>query len=161
MVPKTNAVRYQGRRRRIDRLLECLPEEAWAPVPTEEVPNGRRLWEWVCLVLSQDGRKGKRRWLLGRRSRDDPDDVAFYQAYGAEETPVGGLVRIRQARWAVEEGFAEAKGEVGLDHYEVRKWKAWHRYVTLSLLAHAYLVALRLSSGSEEVGDKRGIAIPT
>lgn len=165
MVPKTNAVRYQGRRKKIERLVGCLPEEAWAPVATEEDPNGRHPWEWVCLVLSGDSRRGTRRWLLGRRSRDDPDDLAFYQAYGPEKkTPVGELVRICQARWAVEEGFAEAKGEVGLDHYEVRKWKAWHRYVTLSLLAHAYLVAMRLSSGSEqeeEVGDKRGTAIPT
>lgn len=61
----------------------------------------------------------------------------------------------------MEEGFAEAKGEVGLDHYEVRRWEAWHRYVTLSLLAHAYLVVARLSASSEreEVGEKGGIAI--
>src|SRR5919202_3063752 len=124
MVPKTNDVSYQARRKEIARLVECLPEEAWAPVPTEEVPNGRRPWEWVCLVLSGDSRRRTRRWLLGRRSRDDPDDLAFYQAYAPEETPVGELVRICQARWAVEEGFAEAKGEVGLEHYEVRKWKA-------------------------------------
>jgi SRSO17 transposase len=162
MVPKTNAVRYQGRQKRIDRLAKRLPEEAWASVPTEGVSNGRRPWEWVCLVLSQDVPKGTCRWLLGRRSRDDPDDVAFYQAYyGPKETPVEELVRICQARWAVEEGFAEAKGEVGLDHYEVRKWKAWHRYVTLSLLAHAYLVVVRLSAGNEqeEVRIKRGITI--
>lgn len=159
MVPKTNAVRYQGRRKRIDRLAERLPEEAWAPVPTEEAPNGRRPWEWVCLVLSRDSRKGMRRWLLARRSCDEPNDLAFYQAYGAEETPIEELVRICQARWAVEEGFAEAKGEVGLDHYEVRKWKAWHRYVTLCLLAHAYLAVARLSASSEEeVGEKRGTA---
>ena len=162
MVPKTNAVRYQGRRRKIDQLIECLPEEAWTLVPTEEVSNGKRSWEWVCLVLSQDTRKGTRRWLLGRRSRDEPDDRAFYQAYGPKETPVEELVRVCQVRWAVEEGFAEAKGEVGLDHYEVRKWEAWHRYVTLCLLAHAYLVATRLSAGSEQEGggDKRGMAIP-
>jgi len=161
MVPKTNAVRYQGRRKKIGQLIECLPEEAWTPVPTEEVSNGKRSREWVCLVLSQNSRKGMRRWLLGRRSRDDPDDLAFYQAYGPQEAPVEELVGVCQARWAVEEGFAEAKGEVGLDHYEVRKWEAWHRYVTLSLLAHAYLAVTRSFAGSEkeEAGGKRGIAI--
>jgi hypothetical protein len=153
MVPKTNAVRYQGRRKKIDQLIDCLPEEAWTLVPAEEVSNGKRSREWVCLVLSQDPRKGTRRWLLGRRSCDEPDD---------RETPVEELVRVCQARWAVEEGFAEAKGEVGLDHYEVRKWEAWHRYVTLGLLAHAYLVATRRSADSEQEGsgDKRGITIP-
>jgi len=161
MVPKTNAVRYQGRRKKVVELIECLPEEAWTPVPTEEVSNGKRSQEWVCLVLSQDSRKGMRRWLLGRRSRDGPDDLAFYQAYGPQEAPVEELVGVCQARWAVEEGFAEAKGEVGLDHYEVRKWEAWHRYVTLSLLAHAYLAVTRSFAGSEkeEAGGKRGISI--
>lgn len=160
MVPKTNAVRYRGRRKKIDRLIDCLPEEVWTPVATEEAPNGKRPREWVCLVLSEDARKGMRRWLLARRSRENPDDVAFYQAYGAKETPVEELVRICQARWAVEEGFAEAKGEVGLDHYEVRKWEAWHRYITLSLLAHAYLVVTRSSARSEqEVREKGGITV--
>src|SRR5829696_6362310 len=159
MVPKTNAVRYQGRRKRIDQLIECLPEEAWTLVATEAASNGKRPQQWVCLMLSQDAQKGMRRWLLGRRSRHDPDEVAFYQAYGRKETSVEELVRICQARWTVEEGFAEAKGEVGLDHYEVRKWKAWHRYVTLCLLAHAFLVVTRLSARSEQVEDKRGIAI--
>jgi hypothetical protein len=52
------------------------------------------------------------------------------------------LVRVAGARWAVEEAFAQAKGEVGLDHYEVRRWDAWHRHITLGLLAHAYLVTV-------------------
>jgi SRSO17 transposase len=133
--------------------------KAWTVVATEAASNGKRPQQWVCLMLSQDAQKGMRRWLLGRRSRHDPDEVAFYQAYGRKETSVEELVRICQARWTVEEGFAEAKGEVGLDHYEVRKWKAWHRYVTLCLLAHAFLVVTRLSARSEQVEDKRGIAI--
>ena len=57
-------------------------------------------------------------------------------------------------RWQIEEGFAEAKGEVGLDQDEVRKWAAWHRHVTLCLLAHAYLVVTRQAACREEVGKK-------
>ena len=56
-----------------------------------------------------------RRWLLVRRSTDDPEDVGFYQAYGPPETTVERLVGVCQERWAVEECFAEAKGEVVLD----------------------------------------------
>lgn len=84
-----------------------------------------------------------RRWLLVRRSTDDPEDRGFYQAYGPEGTPIEELVRVCQDRWAVEQCFAEAKGEVGLDHYEVRNWDAWHRHVTLALFAHALLAAIR------------------
>ena len=43
------------------------------------------------------------------------------------------------ARWGVEDCLAEAKGETGLDHYQVRKYRAWYRHVTLSMLAHAFL----------------------
>ena len=62
-----------------------------------------------------------------------------------------------QDRWAVEECFAEAKGEVGLDHYEVRKWDAWHRHITLCLLAHAFLAITRRAAVEEErsrTGDR-------
>ncbi|MDP9410509.1 MAG: IS701 family transposase, partial [Actinomycetota bacterium] len=75
------------------------------------------------------------------------------------------LVRVCQDRWAVEECFAEAKGEVGLDHYEVRRWDAWHRHhVTLCLLAHAFLVVVQLAARDEEaIGGslKRGISTRT
>ena len=60
------------------------------------------------------------RWLLLRRSRSD-GELAFYACYGRAATPLVGLVRVAGTRWAVEEGFQHAKGEVGLDHYEVRR----------------------------------------
>ena len=97
-----------------------------------------------------------RRWLLIRRSIEDPEDLGFYQAYGPEGTTVKELVGACQERWAVEECFAEAKGEVGLDHYEVRRWDAWHRHVTLSLLAHAFLAVTRRAAAEDEGSPKRG-----
>jgi SRSO17 transposase len=99
-----------------------------------------------------------RRWLLVRRSTDDLEDLGFYQAYGPEGTTVEELVGVCQERWAVEECFAEAKGEVGLDHYEVRRWDAWHRHVTLCLLAHAFLAVTRHKAAIEEDGSpKKGV----
>ena len=49
------------------------------------------------------------------------------------------LVAVAGARWAVEDCFAEAKNETGLDHYQVRRYRAWYRHITLSMLAHAFL----------------------
>jgi SRSO17 transposase len=69
-------------------------------------------------------------------------------------------VRVCGMRWPVEEGFAQAKGEVGLDQYEVRTWAAWHRFVTLALLAHAYLAVTRLAADQDEAAAKRGARIP-
>ena len=85
-----------------------------------------------------------------RRGSEEPDDLGFYRAHGPEGTSVEEPVGVCQERWAIERCFAEAKGEVGLDHYEVRRWDAWHRYITLCLLAHAFLVVARLTAREEE-----------
>jgi SRSO17 transposase len=160
MVPKTNMVPLGGRKKKIERLAERLPEDAWSEVFPAEDSDERRPWEWACLGLAADPKKGMSRWLLVRRGSDDPEDLAFYQAYGPKDTSVKELVRICRERWAIEAAFEEAKGEIGMDHYEVRKWGAWHRYVTLCLLAHAFLVVTRLATRNEEVARKKGIPSP-
>jgi SRSO17 transposase len=160
MVPKTNAVPLGGRKKKIEQHVERLPESAFSEVRPARDGSGRRPWEWACVELAPDPEKGMRRWLLVRRSTDDPNDLGFYQTYGPEGTPIEELVRVCQERWAVEECFAEAKGEVGLNHYEVRRWDSWHRHVTLCLLAHAFLVVVRSSLEREEGPGKRGISIP-
>jgi SRSO17 transposase len=164
MVPKTNAVPLGGRKKKIERYVERLPTVAFCEVCPARDSSGRRPWEWACVDLAPDKETGMKCWLLVRRSTDDPEDPSFYQAYGPEGTTTEELVRVCQERWAVEECFAEAKGEVGLDHYGVRRWDAWHRHVTLCLLAHAFLLVVRLCARDEEEtgGDgKRGILTPS
>jgi len=55
----------------------------------------------------------------------------------------------------MEQGYKQAKGEVGLDQHQVRRWPGWYRHVTLALLAHAFLVVTRAqaSSGDRAKGD--------
>jgi len=60
-------------------------------------------------------------------------------------------VRVAGARWAIEACIEAAKGEVGLDQYEVRKWDGWYRHLTLALFAHAMLTVIRAG-----VTEKRG-----
>jgi len=146
MIPKTNAVHYQGRRLRAEQLGEQLSVGVGRPT-------------WVCLALSEECAEGMGRWLLVRCDADDPSEDAYWLAYGTEGASDEELIRVCTTRWQVEEGFAQAKGEVGLDHYEVRKWEAWHRFATLCLLAHAYLVVLRLAARHEETEEK-GAPIP-
>jgi SRSO17 transposase len=119
MVPKTNALRIGGRRKKIEQLAERLPERAWSEVLPAQDADDRRSWEWACLELSTHPAKEMRRWLLLRRDSEEPDDLGFYQAFGPEGTSVEELIEVCQDRWAIEDCFAEAKGEVGLDHYEV------------------------------------------
>ena len=141
MIPKTTAVEYQGRRERAEQLGARLSAE------TVGEP-------WVCLELSDACADGMRRWLLVRRDAGDPNESAYFLVYGPAETGEDELLRVCTTRWQIEEGFAQAKGEVGLDQYEVRTWEAWHRHATLCLLAHAYLVALRRAARQEERGQK-------
>jgi SRSO17 transposase len=63
-------------------------------------------------------------------------------------------------RWASEESVEDAKGSVGLDQYEVRKWTAWYRHVTLALLAHAYLEVTRSTVDAGKRGDLQTISSP-
>ena len=141
MIPKTNALQYRGRREGAEQLGERL-----CPDPT--------LGSWACLELSEACAAGMRRWLLVRCDAEDPDEHAYFLAFGPEETTEAELVGVCTTRWQIEEGFAQAKGEVGLDQYEVRKWDAWHRHATLCLLAHAYLVVIRQAAQREERAEK-------
>jgi SRSO17 transposase len=84
-----------------------------------------------------------RRWLLVRRSISDPKQMAYYVVYGPPETKLEEMVKVAGKRWAIEESFETAKGEVGLDQYEVRSWQGWYRHITLAMLAHAYLTVMR------------------
>jgi SRSO17 transposase len=156
MVPETHAVRYEGRRQTAAKLAERLPSTAWALRSVDLGVQGEREQLWTWLPLSEDCRPGMRRWLLVQQRIDDPSDLAYHLAYGPDTTPVEHLLRVCGSRWQIEEGFAQAKGEVGLDQYEVRTWAAWHRFVTLGLLAHASLVVRRLAARQEAAGTEKG-----
>jgi SRSO17 transposase len=76
---------------------------------------------------------------LVRRSRRD-GELAYYVCFAPATISLVGLVRVAGIRWAIEDSFQQTKNEVGLDHYEVRRWPGWYRHITLALLAHAFLV---------------------
>ena len=73
-------------------------------------------------------------------------ELAHYACFAPLDTSLVGLVRVAGIRWAIEDGFQQAKNEVGLDHYEVRRWPGWYRHITLALLAHAFLVITRTTA---------------
>jgi SRSO17 transposase len=139
-----------GAQERADRLIADLPPGAWAPLSAGAGSQGERLSDWACVRLPHESAPGTARWLLARRSLGDPTEFAYYRAFGPAGTPVADQVRVAGMRWAIEAGFEDAKGAVGLDHYEVRKWTAWYRHVTLALLAHAYLEVTRQHANGNE-----------
>jgi len=132
-----------------EQLAAGVLAEEWVGCSAGGGAKGRRLYDWTGVELTAPAAAGMGRWLLVRRSRAD-GELAFYACYGPAATPLVGLVRVAGSRWAVEEGFEQAKGEVGLDHYEVRRWSGWYRHVTLALLAHAFLAVTRAQAVSGE-----------
>jgi SRSO17 transposase len=132
-----------------EQLAAAVPAEQWVTASAGQGAKGRRLYDWTRIQLAAPATAGMARWLLVRRSRRD-GELAFYACSGPAGTSLVGLVRVAGTRWAVEEGFEQAKGEVGLDHYEVRKWPGWYRHITLALLAHAFLAVTRAQATSPD-----------
>ena len=155
-VPETHTVWSQGEPRPVGLRASLLQALAWVPLSAGEGSQGARLyeWAWVQLPYEREGQQGWTSWLLIRRNLSDHSKRAYYRAWGPAQTPLTTLVQVAGSRWRVEEGLEQAKGEVGLDQYEVRTWTAWHRFITLALLAHAYLVVMRLQGQVQE--QKRG-----
>jgi SRSO17 transposase len=128
---------------RADQLAAQASPENWERLSAGAGAKGPRLYDWVRVPLYRLDWPGFEHWLLVRRSIPDPEERAYYVVFAPAGTSLAQLVRVAGSRWAIEECLESAKGEVGLDQYEVRRWDAWYRYITLSLLAHAYLTVLR------------------
>ncbi len=155
-VTGTHGVYHKGHQRRARTLVKRLPEEAWVRASAGKGSKGERLYEWACVALPDPDGAETGRWLLMRRNIDDPTEYAYYLAYGPKEMLLQELIRIVGRRWQIEDCFEAAKGEVGLDEYEVRKWDGWHRHVTLCMLAHAYLAVVRSVAEHEERAATKG-----
>ena len=70
-------------------------------------------------------------WLPVRRSMHDPADVSYFLVFAhLADMTLATVCRVTGMRWQIENGFESAKGECGLDEYEVRTWDAWHRHAT-------------------------------
>jgi SRSO17 transposase len=143
---------HDGRQERVDALVAARPPESWGTLSCGAGSQGERFYDWACLQLPYEATSGMAHWLLVRRKRRAPHERAYFRAFGPLSTTLEDLVRVAGARWAIEECFAEAKGSVGLDHYEVRTWQAWYRHITLALLAHAYLEVTRAQATQDQKG---------
>jgi SRSO17 transposase len=125
---------------RADKLTALVPASAWQRLSCADGSKGPRLYDWALIATACPGRQ-----LLARRSLTPGEkgelELAFFLCWSPRPVTLAELVAVAGARWAVEDCFAEAKNETGLDHYQVRKYRAWYRHVTLSMLAHAFLAA--------------------
>jgi SRSO17 transposase len=116
-------------------VADGLAPEDWHRVSCGDGAQGERLYDWAYVPLRPGLQRGWVHALVVRRDPNDHDQRAYYLVFTPTATPLGEIVRAIGARWTIEDVFKLAKGQVGLDQYEVRSWTGWHRHTTLALLA--------------------------
>ena len=127
---------------RVDAIAQSLPASRWKRLSAGFGSKGERLYDWALMELSKQD--SWTRSLLVRRSIEEKPEYTYYLCYAPDgKDTMEVLVRVAGERWKIEQCFETAKGECGLDHYEVRHWQGWYRHITLSMLAHAVLSVLR------------------
>ena len=136
---------------RVDAVSAAVPEENWSRLSAGAGAKGPRIYDWTRVPIRPLSEPG-RYWLLLRRSLTD-GELAHYLCFCPPESSLADLVAVAGRRWAIEESFQTAKGEVGLDHYQVRRYEAWYRHITLACLAHAYLTVTRAATDGEKGGS--------
>jgi SRSO17 transposase len=124
---------------RVDALPALIPAHAWQTHSAGAGAHGPRVysWAWFGLLAEDDTDTGVHHLLI--RRNDTTGEHAYLRCYSPRPVPLRTLVTVAGQRWRIEESFQTAKGLVGLDQHQVRRWRSWHRWTTLAMLAHAFL----------------------
>lgn len=128
---------------RLHELIADLPRQKWKRRSCGEGAHGLRIYDWARVEVRPWHRPDRKHWVLARRSLTDPSKIAYYIAYAPAQATLNELIAVEGARWAIEECFQTAKGQCGLDEYQVRRYPGWYQHITLAMAAHAYLTVLR------------------
>lgn len=138
-----------GSRKRVDHMADAVEASQWQRISVGNGSKGPREFDWARVELTTSSQEGWQKWLVVRRSTvsgEKPADRAYVLVFAPCGTTLLEMAVAIGTRWTVEQCFEEGKGEVGLDHYEVRSWQGWYRHITFCMLAHAFLVVLRAQS---------------
>jgi len=138
-----------------------LAHAAWYDLTVAEGAHGPRTYQFAARRVweSRDGLPGRACWLLLRRNLDGTEP-RYYLSNASADTPLLTLAQVAAARWTIETEFETAKGETGLDEYEVRSWAGWHHHITLALLAAAFLLTLQQDWGGKDAPAYTGASQP-
>ena len=130
----------------VRQLVKKIQKQDWVRAVIKEGAKGPLVCDFAFLRVteSRGGLPAAELWLIIRRNLDDPSEIKYFFSNAPIKTPFNEFVRISGMRWPIETIFEESKGEVGMDHYEMRSWLGWHHHMVLVSLAHHFLVRLRI-----------------
>jgi SRSO17 transposase len=129
----------------VSELANTLPAKAWRTIQLREGAKGPLAFEFARLRVwsVRHRRAGPQVWLLIRRSLESTPEIKYYLSNAAVDVPLKTMALVTGSRWPVEEFFEDAKGQLGMAHYEARSWTSWHHHMSLVALAHLYVMQVR------------------
>jgi SRSO17 transposase len=142
--------------KRVDEIAQTIPHKAWSRLSVADGAKGPRVFDWAATKFGVPTEHGLIRWLLIRRSLEVPTELAYYLCLAPPQAAARDLAIAAGKRWSIESCFEAAKQETGLDEYEVRSFDGWYRHVTLSMLALAFLAAVRAAAAEADKRPRSG-----
>ncbi|KJU85204.1 ISXo8 transposase [Candidatus Magnetobacterium bavaricum] len=136
---------------RVDRFAKALNDCFWYRRKVSEGTKGAIEYEFTKrrVILSKNGAPYKTVWLLVKRTLEDSPTYYYYMSNASVSTRLKRFIWLSGIRWAIEQCFGEAKTELGMDHYEVRKYSGWNHHMLTCILAHFFLWHLRIILGEK------------
>jgi SRSO17 transposase len=131
----------------VDALAAALPPKSWQQMSAGAGSHGQRMYSWAWIPMAKTAGWS---WVLLRRN-DSTSEIAYYRTFSPKPVPLRTLVKVAGQRWRVEECFQTSKGLTGLDQHQVRRWTSWHRWVTLAMLAHAFLTVITAAERADHL----------
>jgi len=135
----------------VNELARNINDYFWYRRKVSEGTKGPIVYEYTRrqVILSAAGLPQKTVWLLIRRTLDDKPKYSFFISNASASTRLKTLIWLSGLRWAIEQCFEEAKTELGMDHYEIRKFTGWHHHMLTCMLAHYFLWHLKIRLGEK------------
>ncbi len=132
-------------------LAESLPSSAWYRRTVSEGTKGPIAYAFARtrVTLCKEGLPERTVWLVIKRTLGASPTYAYYISNAPASTPLRLFVWLSGIRWAIEQCFEETKTELGMAHYEVRKYPGWHHHILTSMLAHFFLWHLQIRVGKK------------
>ena len=166
-VMQTHSYRYRGKPRTkrivtpkdshpptVEMIAKRLPETCWYRRTVSEGTKGPIVYEFTKrqVTLCREGRPDRAVWLVLKRTVGAEPSYWYYISNAPLSTRLPTFVWLSGVRWAIEQGFEEAKTELGMDHYEVRKHPGWQHHMLICMLAHFFLWHVKIRLGGKSPG---------
>ena len=135
-----------------EKLAAATNDYFWYRRTVFEGTKGPITYEFMRkrVVMAKHDMPDRTVWLIVRRPIEgDPSSYTYFISNAGRSTPLKTLVWLSGVRWAVEQCFEEAKTDLGMDHYEVRKYPGWHHHMIACMLAHFFLWHMRIRLGGK------------